>query len=141
MNKIITKDQARKFYYGSALCSFLVFFILSFDSISSLQQRDDVENITPLVAKGKIVWEEHNCISCHSLLGDGSYYAPELGNVYKRRGSEYIKAWIKMMPTNIEGRRKMPNFEFSNKELEALIAFLKWTSEINTSRWPPNIEG
>ena len=141
MNKVITKDQARKLYYGSALCSFLVFFILSFYSFSSLQERDEIENITPLVAKGKIIWEENNCIGCHSLLGDGAYYAPELGNVYKRRGREYIKAWIKMMPTNIEGRRKMPNFEFSNEELEALIAFLKWTSEINNSRWPPNIEG
>lgn len=141
MKKVFTKDQARKFYYSSAVFSFLVFFILSFDSISSLHERDNRENITPLVAKGKIVWEENHCISCHSLLGEGTYYAPELGNVYKRRGSEYIKAWIKMMPTNISGRRKMPHFDFSKEELEALIAFLKWTSEINTARWPPTIEG
>jgi nitric oxide reductase subunit C len=37
------------------------------------------------VVRGKHFWETRNCIGCHTLLGEGAYFAPELGNVYKRR--------------------------------------------------------
>ncbi len=32
------------------------------------------------VVLGKKVWEDNNCIGCHTLLGEGAYFAPELGN-------------------------------------------------------------
>ena len=91
--------------------------------------------------RGKHLWEVNNCIGCHTLLGEGAYFAPELGNVYKRRGGEFIKAWIKAMPTGAPGRRQMPQFNLSERQLDDMVAFLKWTSEINTQNWPPNIEG
>ncbi|PKO55965.1 MAG: cytochrome C, partial [Betaproteobacteria bacterium HGW-Betaproteobacteria-19] len=58
-----------------------------------------------------------------------------------RRGPEFIKAWIKSQPTGAPGRRQMPNFHLSDEELDHLVAFLKYSSEINTANWPPNIEG
>ena len=39
------------------------------------------------------------------------------------------------------GRRQMPQFNLTDEELDQLVAFLKYTSEINTANWPPNIEG
>ena len=90
---------------------------------------------------GKNLWEANDCIGCHTLLGEGAYFAPELGNVYKRRGPDFIKAWIRSMPTHAPGRRQMPQFNFSDRDLDDLVAFLKYASEINTSHWPPNIEG
>ena len=74
-------------------------------------------------------------------MGEGAYFAPELANVYERRGPDFIKAWMKAMPTNAPGRRQMPQFHLSEEELDALVEFLKWTSEINDENWPPNIEG
>ena len=103
----------------------------------NVPQRDSV----PEVAHGKHLWETRNCIGCHTLLGEGAYFAPELGNVYKRRGPEFIKAWIKAQPTKVPGRRQMPQFNFTDQELDDIVTFLKWTSEINTENWPPNIEG
>jgi len=109
--------------------------------IKELPQSDHRENITSEVVRGKRIWEENNCVGCHTLLGEGAYFAPELGNVYKRRGEAFIKAWMKAMPTDTPGRRQMPQFNLNDDELDDLVAFLKWTSEINTQGWPPNIEG
>jgi nitric oxide reductase subunit C len=141
MSEVFTKSMARNIYYGGSVFFFLLFLALTFDTTSALPERDHRENITEQVAQGKIIWEENNCIGCHTLLGEGAYFAPELGNVYKRRGGAFIKVWIKAMPTNTPGRRQMPQFNLSEEELDALVAFLKWTSEIDTANWPPNIEG
>jgi nitric oxide reductase subunit C len=35
----------------------------------------------------------------------------------------------------------MPQFNLTDQELDDMVAFLKWMSEINTNKWPPNIEG
>jgi len=52
-----------------------------------------------------------------------------------------LKAWILSQPTDIEGRRQMPKFEFTDQELDDLINFFEWTSRINTQGWPPNEAG
>lgn len=141
MSETFTKSMARNIFYGGAVFFFLLFLALTFDTMQILPKRDHRENITEQVARGKHIWETRNCIGCHTLLGEGAYFAPELGNVYTRRGPEFIKAWIKAQPTGAPGRRQMPQFHLTDQELDDMVAFLKFTSEINTSKWPPNIEG
>ena len=144
MNETFTKSMARNIFYGGSLFFILVFIGLTFHTERVLPERDHRENITPEVVLGKKVWEDNNCIGCHSLLGEGAYFAPELGNVYKRYGNstEAIIGFIKSRPVDgIPGRRSMPQFNLSDEELKAVAEFRKWTSEINTSNWPPNIQG
>lgn len=141
MSTAFTKSMARNIFYGGAVFSFLLFFALTFHTTRSIPLRSHAQNLTPEVARGKVVWEINNCIGCHTLLGEGAYFAPELGNVYPRRGPEFIKAWIKAQPTGAPGRRQMPQFHLTDGQLDDLTAFLKWTSEIDTNKWPPNIEG
>ncbi len=144
MSENFTKSMARNMFYGGAVFFFLLFVALTFDTMGELPKRDHRENITPAVAEGKMLWEVNNCIGCHTLLGEGAYFAPELGNVYTRFGNskEAIMAFIKSRPVEgIEGRRSMPQFNFSDEELNSIAEFLKWTSEINTAGWPPNIQG
>jgi len=144
MSDKFTKSMARNIFIGGSLFFFLLFLGLTFDTMGSLPKRDHRENITPQVANGKMLWEENNCIGCHTLLGEGAYFAPELGNVYTRFGEnkEVIKAFIKSRPVEgIPGRRSMPQFNLTDEELDDLAEFLKWTSEINTNNWPPNIQG
>jgi nitric oxide reductase subunit C len=91
-----------------------------------------------------MLWEKNNCIGCHTLLGEGAYFAPELGNVYVRFGNstEAIKGFIKSRPKDgIPGRRSMPQFNFTDEELEQIAQFLKYSSGINTAGWPPNKMG
>ncbi len=141
MTQTFTKNMARNIYYGGSAFFILLFLALTFDTTNALPQRDRRESLTPQVALGKKVWEDNDCIGCHTLMGEGAYFAPELGNVYLRRGPDFIKAWIKSQPSGAPGRRQMPQFNLNDEELDALVSFFKYTSEINTAKWPPNIEG
>lgn len=144
MSQAFTKAMARNIFYGGSAFFIFLFLVLSFDTQRALPARDNRANLTEKVALGKAVWEENNCIGCHSLLGEGAYYAPELGNVYQRFGQSEaaIKAFIAGRPVEgIPGRRSMPQFNLSEEELDAIAAFLKYSSEINAANWPPNIQG
>jgi nitric oxide reductase subunit C len=148
MAQAFTKTMARNIFYGGTVFFFLLFLALTFDSMGQLPKRDNravlAGELGPQIAHGKALWEENNCIGCHTLLGEGAYFAPELGNVYTRFGNstEAIKIFIKSRPENgVENRRSMPQFNFNDEELEALAQFLKYVSEINTAKWPPNIQG
>ena len=141
-----TKQMARNMFYGGSVFFALLFAAIVFHSEQRIPQRSNSAAITPQVVAGKKVWETRNCIGCHTLLGEGAYFAPELGNVYVRRGgdhggAEFIKAWIKAQPTQAPGRRQMPQFNLTEQQLDDLVEFLKWTSRVNTEQWPPNIEG
>lgn len=140
-NVYFTKSVARNIFFGGSVFFFLLFLVLTFDTTRKLPKSDHRENLTEDVVRGKHVWETNNCVGCHSLLGEGAYFAPELGNVYKRRGEAFIKVWMQAMPTGAPGRRQMPQFNLTDDQLDDLVAFLKWTSEIDTQGWPPNIEG
>ncbi len=144
MSETFTKSMARNIFYGGSIFFFLLLLALTFDTESALPELDNRQNITEQVAHGKRVWEDNNCVGCHTLLGEGAYFAPELGNVYKRFGNstDAIKGFIASRPQDgIPGRRSMPQFNLSADELEAVAQFLKYTSGINTQNWPPNIQG
>ena len=144
MSDVFTKSMARNIYYGGSVFFLLLFLALTFDTLGEIPKRDNHEALTPQVVLGKKVWEDNDCIGCHTLLGEGAYFAPELGNVYNRFGNstEAIVGFIKSRPVEgIPGRRSMPQFNLSDEELEAVAAFLKYASEINAANWPPNIQG
>ena len=141
-----TKEMARNIFYGGSLFFILVFVGLVFHSERVIPERSNEQAMTAGVVRGKAVWEQNNCIGCHTLLGEGAYFAPELGNVWLRRGGEasggaFIKAWMKAQPTGAPGRRQMPQFNLSEQQLDDLVEFLKWSGGINAEKWPPNIEG
>jgi nitric oxide reductase subunit C len=146
----LTKSAARNIFYGGSLFFFIVFAALVAHSHYYIRtQSTDEQALSPSVIAGKHVWEKHSCINCHTILGEGAYFAPELGNVWVRYGGrddpdsarETLKAWMQAMPSNVEGRRQMPQFNLSDQELDNLIDFLQWVSTINTQGWPPNEAG
>ncbi len=144
MAQAFTKAMARNIFYGGTVFFFLLFLALTFQTHSALPERDNRAAINDTIALGKKVWEEHDCIGCHTLLGEGAYFAPELGNVYKRFGStDAIKGFIASRPKDgVPGRRSMPQFNLSDEELTAVAEFLKYVSEIKTARnWPPTPQG
>lgn len=150
MREVMTKNMARNIFYGGSL-----FFILIFIGLTAhshwyiVNVSTDREGLTESVAAGKHVWEKHACVNCHSILGEGAYYAPEVGNVMARWGVlddpeaayDVLKGWMDAMPTGIEGRRQMPNFNLTDEEYRNLADFLLWTNRINTQGWPPNDAG
>ena len=141
-----TKEMARNIFYGGSLFFILVFVGLVFHTERTIPERSNEAAMTEAVVRGKMVWEQNNCIGCHTLLGEGAYFAPELANVYQRRGGDasggaFIKAWMKAQPTGAPGRRQMPQFNLTDGQLDYLVVFRKWSNGINAEKWPPNSEG
>ena len=150
MSDIMTKSMARNVFYGGSIFFMLIFVLLTIHShIYARTKAVDESKLTASVAEGKHIWERNGCIDCHTILGEGAYFAPELGNVWKRYGGdknaagarESLKAWMAAQPTGIEGRRQMPQFNLTDQELNDLADFLEWTSRIKTQKWPPNDAG
>ena len=145
-----SKSAARNIFYGGSVFFFVVFVGLTAQSHwHILNKSTDEATLSESVLRGKHVWEKHSCINCHSILGEGAYFAPELGNVWVRYGGrddpqsarEGLIAWMQSQPSGIKGRRQMPQFNLSDQELNDLVDFLEWTSRINTQGWPPNDAG
>ncbi len=150
MREVLTKSMARNIFYGGSLFFILIFVGLSVHShwyIVNVSTND--APLTESVVGGKHVWEKHACVNCHSILGEGAYFAPELGNVMTRWGVqddseaafEVMKAWMEAQPSGIEGRRQMPQFNLSDDEIREITDFLLWTNKIRTQGWPPNDAG
>ena len=107
-----------------------------------------------LLHLGKLTSQAKNCMNCHTLLGNGAYYAPDL-----------TKAWLDPMwadggtmqgmtgkPTKEEAMaeflqhpskypthaRMMPDLGITAEEAKGLVAFLKHMSAIDTNGFPRN---
>lgn len=74
------------------------------------------------INRGKLLFQQYNCTSCHQLYGLGGYLGPELTTAYsdKYRGEAYMKAFLK------NGGIRMPDFHFNDTDIDALISFFKY---------------
>lgn len=128
-----TNAAKNLFIYGSLFC-FLVLVILTIDTMGKLDQR--APEITEKVAAGKKVWHKYDCIGCHTILGNGSYFAPDMTKATERKPKEYLKKFL-LDPRAIKQDSAMPKLGLSEEEADSLIAFLEWTSKVDTNDWPP----
>lgn len=149
MSGTLTKAAARNIFYGGTVFFSLVFVALVADSVHEANKIAEDHPITASVAAGKRVWERHACFDCHTLMGEGARFAPELKTVWQRYGGDKdpqgardaLKSWIQNQPTRVEGRHQMPQFNLTDEELDQIIDFLEWNSGIPTQNWPPHISG
>lgn len=150
MAERLTKAATRNIFYGGSAFFLLVFLALTVQShLYMLRTSAPSAGLSPGVVRGKQVWERNACIDCHTLLGEGAYFAPELGNVWKRYGGDTdpegaratLAAWMASQPSGVPGRRQMPQFHLNEQEVRDLADFLEFVSKINTQGWPPNQAG
>ena len=136
----MNKRQTRLFAIGSTALATLVFLGLTVDSHRQFDKLTNAQNMTPEVIHGKDVWHKYNCINCHTLFGEGAYYAPDLTKIAQQRGAPYLTAYMKD-PSNFydeqKHRRLMPKQDLSDKEIADLIPFLDWVSKVDNQGWPP----
>ena len=121
---MLSKSAARAFFLvGTAVCS-LAFIGLTVDSFAKVPALTHASEITPAVERGKEIWTAKNCMGCHTLMGEGAYYAPELTKVIERRGPDFVRAMLRDPEKMYPGQRKMQNYHFSEPEIDDLVAFL-----------------
>lgn len=89
----------------------------------------DAAHIPPLDDEGRhgqALFQRHNCIACHQFYGLGGYMGPDLTNVISNRGEAYTRAFL------MSGTARMPNFDLSEDEVSALIAYLAFVDRTGT---------
>ncbi len=125
------------FIIGTSI-SAMILLGLTIDTHRQVTALTHADQLTPQVIAGKAVWEKYNCNDCHTILGFGGYYAPDMTKAYWRLGAEGIKVRV-LGPDKVfaNSMRKMPKYDLTEEEVKNLIAFLKWVSEIENNNWPP----
>jgi nitric oxide reductase subunit C len=136
----MNKRQSRQFAIWCTALAALAFLGLTIDSHRQFGKLTNAETITPEVIHGKDVWHKYNCINCHTLFGEGAYYAPDLTKITQHRGEAYLQAYMRD-PSRFydeqRHRRLMPKQDLSDKEIADLITFLDWVSKVDNQGWPP----
>ena len=128
---MLSKSQARAFFLGGTVVTFLVFIGLTIYSFMPKNDQTYHDKIDAKVIRGKEIWESNNCMGCHTILGEGADYAPELTKVIERRGEGYVKAVLQSpVPWGPKGR-KMVKYEMNDADAEAMIAYFKWIGNID----------
>jgi len=118
--------------------------------------RDDYteEEAGALLELGKLGSQAKNCMNCHTLLGNGAYYAPDLTKAWLdpawgengpylgmtgKNTKEEAMAEFLMYPSKYPTHeRMMPNLGITAEEAKGLVAFLKHMSSIDTNGFPRN---
>ncbi len=111
----------------------------------------DDQAAAALMEKGKLVIQSRACMDCHAFFGNGAYYAPDLTKAWL---DPDWKAWQAITGTTTKEdammkflmdpvkyatwKRTMPNLHLSEEEARAIVAYLKWTSAVDTNGFPPN---
>jgi len=133
---MLSKSQARLFFIGGTTVFSLVFLGLTVDTIARVPERSNQDEMTEAVRRGHDIWNDENCMGCHTILGEGAYYAPELTKVVDRRGEPWLRMFLKDPQAMFPGRRRMVQYDFTADEIEDVIAFLGWIGKIDTNGFP-----
>ncbi len=133
---MLSKKGARAFFViGTGLC-FGAFVLLTFDTFNRIPAQTNQAAMDESVIRGKHLWDTSNCMGCHTLLGEGAYYAPELTKVYERRGPAFIEAMLRDPESMYPGKRRMQNYGFDDRQIGDLVAFLQWIGTMDLNGFP-----
>ncbi|NNF84034.1 MAG: c-type cytochrome, partial [Deltaproteobacteria bacterium] len=115
-----------------------LFLAATWDTHRQVVALSNVDKLSDQVVAGKRAFEKYNCNDCHTILGFGGYYAPDLTRVVQRIGADGIRYAVKSPEVAFaDSWRKMPNLKVSDAEIEDMVAFFTWVGEINNNDWPP----
>ena len=108
------------------------------------------EEAEALVDLGKLTVQARNCMNCHTLLGNGAYYAPDLTKAWldpgwgNEQARELLMTMVLKDPVanarTFGTNRRMPDLDLTDEEVRGVIAFLKWMSAVDTNGFPHGFE-
>jgi len=133
----MTLSHGKKIFLWGTVLSGVIFLVLSYDSVRQMPQRTQEQNLDDHVVAGKWAWQKYNCNDCHTILGIGGYYAPDVTKVMSSRDKDWVTRFLKEPEKVWPNARKMPNLNLKDQEVADLAAFLIWVNGIDTNNWPP----
>ena len=135
---MLSKSQAKLFFLGGTVFFLIIFLALTVDTlVNGVPKHTHSDQITDQVKLGRRLWDANNCMGCHTIMGEGAYYAPDLTKVYERRGPKYIKTVLNFPGGwQLHGRR-MVQYNFTEQEKDGIVAFFKWIGNVDLNGFPP----
>jgi nitric oxide reductase subunit C len=134
----MSKKTAFWIFLIGTLSSAALFLGATYDTNRQITTLSHVDKLSDEVVAGKRAFERHNCNDCHTILGFGAYYAPDLTRVVQRVGEDGIRFRVKHPDQAFANSwRKMPQQNLSDQEISDLIAFFTWVGNVNNNDWPP----
>ena len=134
----MTLRSAKWIFWGGTLASLAVFAVMTVDTHRQLAALTHAERLDEGVVAGKRAFERHNCNDCHTILGFGSYYAPDLTRAWTRVGEDAIRRRLREPHVVFAGSyRLMPRQGVTEEEVGNIVAFLRWVDGIENHDWPP----
>jgi nitric oxide reductase subunit C len=136
----VTRAATRRFFFGGTLLFSAAFLALTIHTHTTIASRTHAEQLSPQVVQGLHVWMRFNCENCHTLLGEGAYFAPDLTQIVSQKGKTYLAAFLgdpsRFYSEERDGRL-MPTLGLSEPEIAQVLDFLEWVGGIDTNGWPP----
>jgi nitric oxide reductase subunit C len=134
----MTKKVAFWIFLLGTISSSVVFLAATWDTQRQVTVLSNADKLSDRAVAGKRAFQKYNCNDCHTILGFGAYYAPDLTRVVQRIGEDGMRFRIKDPEKAFANSwRKMPNLHVTDAETADMIVFLRWVGEINNNDWPP----
>ena len=134
----MSHKAAKLIFWIGTLSSLVLFLALTVDTSRQFAALTHADKLDAQVVSGKHAFERHNCNDCHTILGFGSYYAPDLTRTYFRIGEDAIIRRLQQPEVAFaDDFRKMPQQHLTDQETADLVAYLRWVSNIDNHDWPP----
>jgi nitric oxide reductase subunit C len=134
----MTERIAKGIFWFGTLTSLAVFLAMTVHTHRSFDALTHADALDAHVIEGKRAFERHNCNDCHTILGFGAYYAPDLTRAYERLGDDGVRRRLEAPEVVFSASyRKMPQQHLTSAEVDDLVAFLRWVSGIENHDWPP----
>jgi nitric oxide reductase subunit C len=134
----MSKRTAFWIFFWGTLSSAALFLYLTYDTHKQVEALSHVDQLSDTVVAGKRTFEKYNCNDCHTILGFGGYYSPDLTKVVQRIGEDGVRFRIKEPDKAfVRSWRKMPQQNVTDEEVDQLVAFFTWVGNVDNGDWPP----
>jgi nitric oxide reductase subunit C len=134
----MSEKAAKLIFWVGTLASLVLFLVLTVDTTAQFDTLTHADRLDAQVVAGKRAFQRHNCNDCHTILGFGGYYAPDLTRAHDRIGEDGIKRRLTQPEVAFAGSyRKMPQQNLAEQEVADIAAYLRWVNGIENHDWPP----
>lgn len=121
-------------YRTFVILSALSFVIFSVTVIFSWRLD---KTISEEAIAGKEVWQQYNCVSCHTIFGHGGYVGKDLTSIASERTKKDLENFFSSPPL-IPPHKEEFHKSLRKREVEALYSYFEFLSTIPTLGWPPD---
>lgn len=88
---------------------------------------------------GKNVWQKHNCISCHTLFGNGGYLGDDLTHITTKMNPSELVEYLVQPPVMRPNKYRLHPV-LTEEDARNLVKYLEFVNNIPALGWPPQTQ-